>query len=234
MGARSKEPTPGRKTGAALWEYEAPPNGKSYVGWLAGPYFGLDTHHAGGTKPCRFGMTDGKMSCPFCDSRQVPVWRAYVPYYSKDYQRRFVVVNEDYLPLLKEAKVGDQIRISRAESSRAGCSVESSVWRTAPLHESLLATMPVAILPALWRVWKDQELLEWHQREEAASCLPTVVVKPAVIPAAELPAARDRGAGELKAIANRIRGKITAKELASGIGGMPDDVPHANGKPKPK
>jgi hypothetical protein len=179
-------------------------------------------------------MTNGALCCPFCDSRELPVWRAYVPYISKEYQRRFVLISEDYLPLVKELKPGNQIRISRAVSSRAACCVESHVWRATPLPDALLATIPVDILPALWRCWGDQELLAWHQRDEAASAAPLVTPGRVFTPPADEAAARAAGEAELEKVANRLRGRFKVSDIAASIGSDPHDKPHANGKPKPK
>jgi hypothetical protein len=165
---RSQKPTPEKGCAKVWkWDYEAPENGKSTVGFLAGPPCGCWVHFTFGSKPCRRKMTKSKLVCPFCEDKWEPVWRGYVPYYDREYVRRFVVITEDYYESVNEIELHAQIRLSRDKDTHAPVVIRPDTWRTQPLPTKADRAEPVDLMPFLCRVlWKDAELTEYAEQTE--------------------------------------------------------------------
>lgn len=167
-----KNPLGGKET---RWSYQQVEKGKSVFGWLAGPPTGVYTHHAGATKPCRRLMTNGKLTCPYCESKYVPVWRGYTPFYDTEYTRRFVLISEDYEESVSEIPHLAMIALSRGKGPRDPVVIKPNMWRTTPLPDNSERAKPVDLRLFLLRLWKDVELQQWSLGQTPA--LPRTVAE---------------------------------------------------------
>ena len=234
MGMRSQKPDPRRETGAPVWKYQPVENGKYTVGFLAGPTVGVHCHYHGKSKPCRTHATEGALTCPYCSPDDIAQWRGFVPYYDREYVRRFVCIGPEYAEATDEIPLHAQVKIMRPLSSKASCIVRAEAFRPLPMPVTKDREHAADLLPSLFRVWKDSELEAWHRANPDEKPRPTAAAKPSRYPIEDIPAGRDAGEAEMTAIRNRLNGRFTVKDAVGGIGVDPHEKPHSNGKPKPK
>jgi hypothetical protein len=154
-----------------LWDYQRVENGKSVVGWKAGPVYGCETHYLGETRPCKRITTDSKLVCPICESGEETIFRGYVPFWDTDYQRKFVLIPEDVFDLADEIECHQTIRISRPKGSREGNIVRPDGWTLKALPPKYVNMGEIDIVPALLTVWKDEQLRAWFEEEWAKEAL---------------------------------------------------------------
>lgn len=166
--------------------YQPIANKASVVGFMAGKPVGVFTHYAGATKPCKRLVTGSQLVCPFCEAKHTPVWRGYVPFYDQEYTRRFVLIPEDYYESVCEIPHLAQIRLSRGKGSREPIVIAPHNWRITPIPAIPERAAEVDLIPFLPRIWKDDELIAWVEKQRAAAPpKPSTRAKPARTPAAD-------------------------------------------------
>lgn len=159
----SKDPRPGpRKNGHHHWDYLGCENGKSEVGYKAGPTCGVYVHDGRPSKPCRKEMTNGEITCPYCLTEDEPRWKGYVPIYDRDYQRRFCIISQGVRESVAEIPLHGQVRISRAKSSKASIIIRAEIWtpKALPLGDGRSAAADIE--PVLFTIWNDAVLRDWY------------------------------------------------------------------------
>lgn len=234
MSVRSQEPGECGRGPVQNWKYLDVPCGGSAVGFMGGRYVGVWCHTVHKrSKPCRLRMSEGALSCPHC-SRLELVWRGYVPIYDREYVWRFVVINADYRESVGEIERFTQVKMFRGKQATAPIVIRAENWRTLAIPRSTDRTAEPELVPALLRMWKDDELSAWHYATAGAA--PIGPVSPP-----DPPSPPDAPA----ALVNRVEAARRNREkLREGIepladmlqkGGRESGLYHAgNGKPKPK
>ncbi len=154
---------PGKKTAPIKkWDYQPIPNGTSTVGFLAGPPIPCATHYVGATKPCKREMTESAYVCPYCESGKEIEWRAYVPFYSREYIELFVLINDDYLESVEEIPLHAQIRLSRAKPQKSPIVIRMENHSTRGLPPAAKRALPVDMMPFLVHtLWKDKDIIAY-------------------------------------------------------------------------
>lgn len=187
----SKEPKAApKKGGHHHWDYLPVENGKSEVAYLAGPTCGVYVHDGQPSKPCRREMTDSELVCPYCETGDEPRWKGYVPLYDRDYQRRLLLISQGVRESVKEINHLDQVRCSRAKSSKASVIIRAETWTPKQCPRGDGRDVPADIEPVLFTIWKDAVLREWWVRKEMEkiSVQPVVVSdKPVSLPPKQKP-----------------------------------------------
>lgn len=233
MSVRSKNPGGGGGSPIQSWVYLSVPNGGSAVAFMAGRPFGVYCHAVGKrSKPCRLLTTDGALSCAYC-CKEKPVWRGYVPLYSREYVRSFVVISEDYNEAVCEIPRFEQVKLFRAKVVTAPVVIRAENWRTTPLPPSQTREAEPDMLPCLLRLWKDEELAAWHRKSDIPVSQQPCPTAP---PAPSVPVADELGLMK-ELVRSRINwpGKDGAAEQPAALGDVLNAVPAANGRHrKPK
>lgn len=157
---RSQDPDPQEGCNRiGRWTYLKVANGGSANGFLAGKPVGVWGHHLGGTKPCRKKMTGGRHPCPYCSEGVALVWRGYTPVFDQDYVQRFVCIPADIKKSVDEIGEHQQVRMTRAKSSKAPVILRAEQWRMHPFPKAGAPKWPVDLMPYLVKyVWKDEVL----------------------------------------------------------------------------
>lgn len=224
MSGIGKEPKKGRRGPIPRWRYCDIANGAQVVGWKAGAYVGVETHFHGGTKPCRHDMSDSALSCPMCAAGFPATWRGYCPFYDRDYQRRFVLISEDYREGYADIPLHAPIKLTRGKGSREPVVIRSEVWRTQPLPLTDGRDAEVDLTGFLLRMWRDVELEQWWYSRD--------------MPLSLDPAAP--GVNRLDDIARRVDPPTQSRDtrsgadiLAAALGGIGDSDDDLPPKPKP-
>ena len=230
MGIASQDPDPGKGKRFARWEYLSVPNGSQAVGFKAGRCFGCHVHFIGGSKPCRQRITKGALQCAYCLMGQESAWRGYCPLYTREYQRKYVMIPEDLKEVWDEIADHAQIVLTRPRSSKAPIIPQAKLWRTEPLPPAESREGEIDLLPNLLRAWKDAELAAWHHQTSDTPVSKTALPKTLDTEALALHLrqqqhAAERRAAEATKMANRLDGVPGLEGI--GEGGSP---PSKNGK----
>lgn len=162
MSVRGKDPDPRGLGKVARWLYWTVPTGGSANGFIAGSTVGVWCHWVGRSKPCRRLTSDGALSCSLCAAGEEPVWRGYVPIYDPQYVRRIVVITADHAESVREIPLHAQVKMRRGRNKHDPLIITPDLWRITPLPDSPERSGPADIVPALLRMWRDAELIEWH------------------------------------------------------------------------
>jgi len=150
-----------RKSHIRKWDYEAPDNGKYLVGFIAGKPTGTWVHYCPFSKPCRLMMSEGKLTCPYCADGLEPSWAGYTPYYTPEYERKFVIIKDDLYEFAMELELHTQVKFSRAKDSKAPVIVKPFNFRLTPLPADPEREKSVDMMPFLLNIlWKDLALLK--------------------------------------------------------------------------
>lgn len=240
-----KPPDPGRRKRAVQkWDYEAPENGKFLVGFLAGKPTGTFLHYMPRSRPCRLLMSEGKVPCPFCADGNEPSWGGYLPYYSPEYTRKFVIIKEDHYEATMELELHTQVKLSRAKDSKAPVVVRPFNFRLTPIPADPEREKSVDMLPFLLHVlWKDQALLKFHAGISSmavpgpAGTVPLIsdtlvnaITRQAERTQAQADAAKKNDEFVRSLQARQTSGELVAGDQAEQLG----EKPTRNGKHKPR
>lgn len=229
MSMQSKDPDPRGLGRVARWLYWPIPNGGTACGFLAGPVVGVWSHWVGRSKPCRRLTSDGALSCALCSDGEDPVWRGYLPVYDPQYVRRIVVITADHAESVREIPLHAQVKMKRGKNKHDPCVVTADLWRTTPLPDSPDRSAPADIVPALLRMWRDVELIQWHM----SSDIP-VSSSPDAGPVNRLDAiVKPMGGANAKLDTRSAADILAAAGIDVGQGGASDapPKPSKNGKP---
>lgn len=158
---------PPERTGIEPWTHYKLEPGDKVEGWLGGDWIGLDTHHTGRTKPCRKGVTDGALKCSLCSAKLEKLWRAYVPFVDRNFDKWHVVVGRGAWKGLELILPGDAVVITKTKLHGNPIMVRKCNKRS-PLTLEVNRFKPIDIIPWLGNLWKDFELADWMMKHKAA------------------------------------------------------------------
>ncbi len=229
--SRSRKPDPSKGNGVrAVWSYQEVPNGSSTVGYIAGSPYGVYTHYRGATRPCRREFTDSLLQCPLCESGEEPVWKGYVPYYDRDFIKRFVLISREIEESVSAIPLHAQIRISRAKSSKAAVIVREEKWTVKNLPYSAYRAAGVDLEGPLLLIWKDPELHAFVRRVS-----PVDLIRKQLVPTVK----KDEPEPSIVEGFHNLKARMTQPTPEPSLIGdvlenrlPPDATPHKNGKAK--
>lgn len=167
-----------------LWSFrQVKPGDRVDVRWV-GPVHGLETHHAGTTKPCRAALTGGALQCSLCDTRIPRRWRGYAPAIEFRGTKVVFLVGIEAGRQLDQVEAGKVLSFTRGKGSTSPLSVTAYDGVAAKITSPHFVgngcwARGVDLWPWLCRLWSDDEL---------ASLLPARAPSPAVKPGLQVDA----------------------------------------------
>lgn len=143
------------------WSNEPLKGGGQVFGWLAGEPVWVVLHPLKPSKPCRHELTNGALVCPHCQARNVPVLRAYVPFYRDDGAPKFVIIPDYNADGLRGVSTRQAIRCFRGRGIGDPIRVirDPKTPDYKPPHAG--REEPVCIEGALLRIWGVDELIRF-------------------------------------------------------------------------
>lgn len=172
-----------------FWELVKLVGRKPQYGWLAGKPVGVECHWVDRCQGCARDLTDGRLECRYCLAQMPTRFRAYVPVWDENGQRRLLIMGERYWSDAKKIGLLQPLRMVKTatKGEAINCHVCPAFDVTPPMlpHERVAQD----IAPVLLRLWGNEEL-----RDALASL---EVERMALAP--EAPAKPPRRAGSRKA-----------------------------------
>lgn len=151
-------PPPNRSNQVPTWNWVKLPKGKSCRGWLAGPIVGVMCHHFGGTRACAAMLTGGKVACGHDHDRFPPEWKGYVPFWSEEGVRSFVVIMDAWYDLAAKVPHLGELLVTKTEFHGSPIRVNSREWAAKEPPITAHEKRPQDIRPYLLRLWKNPDL----------------------------------------------------------------------------
>lgn len=161
--------TPPAKGNEALrFRHLKPDLGKSYKGWVAGPYFGMRSHHIGTSKPCVRAITKDNLPC-VCEVQKLKVgWTGYLPYWDEHGRKMVVTFGVDSEGTVARFTFGQPIKITKGSFKAAPVLVFADQWNTGPCPFIRGLRAQLDINKWLLNLWGIEELKEYFKHEPSS------------------------------------------------------------------
>lgn len=170
MGLRQSPPGggPGRPT---YWTHVRTPRGMkaAWHAWVAGPIHWYVCHDLKRTKPCVHQVTNGEVSCAWCDGLIPTSTKGYIPLYRyPDGKPVYELLYDDAREELDKLKLHERVMVFRGPLQNdivhvLRLSEQSPAWQTSDAEKR----GPRDITVSLLRMWKIPELIAWYNVTEA-------------------------------------------------------------------